>query len=226
MPVIGRLVARGLDDELKGSAYVVIDGVAGRAHHIRLPHPKARRDGRLPWIRRIVSVVHLLSDTRCDERIFGRNFWRRHFERRTPVQSEEYRRRVVAEANEPEASVAGVARRHGLNANLLFKWIRRPRDGWVDGRRTRGAHSAPESGESLTFVPITVVESRALQLKAPSSAPTLKAVAARSRPGETQTPEPPRRHQYSFAGRRADQRRRRSRRGGVAHRSSAMKDRR
>jgi type IV secretory pathway VirD2 relaxase len=36
-PVIGRLVARGLDDELKGSAYVVIDGVDGRAHHVRLP---------------------------------------------------------------------------------------------------------------------------------------------------------------------------------------------
>jgi type IV secretory pathway VirD2 relaxase len=37
-PVIGRLVARGLDDELSGSAYVVIDGVDGRAHHIPLPH--------------------------------------------------------------------------------------------------------------------------------------------------------------------------------------------
>jgi Protein of unknown function (DUF3363) len=37
-PVIGRLVTRGLDDELKGSAYAVIDGVDGRAHHIRLPH--------------------------------------------------------------------------------------------------------------------------------------------------------------------------------------------
>ena len=37
-PVIGLLVARGLDDELTGSAYVVIDGVDGRAHHIRLPY--------------------------------------------------------------------------------------------------------------------------------------------------------------------------------------------
>jgi len=43
-PVIGRLVARGLDDELKGSAYVVIDGVDGRAHHIRLPHLDAAGD--------------------------------------------------------------------------------------------------------------------------------------------------------------------------------------
>ncbi len=35
-PVIGRLVARGLDDELKGTAYAVIDGLDGRAHHVRL----------------------------------------------------------------------------------------------------------------------------------------------------------------------------------------------
>jgi type IV secretory pathway VirD2 relaxase len=43
-PVIGRLVDRGLDDELNGSAYVVIDGVDGRAHHIRLPHLDAAGD--------------------------------------------------------------------------------------------------------------------------------------------------------------------------------------
>jgi Protein of unknown function (DUF3363) len=43
-PVIGRLVARGLDDELKRSAYVVIDGVNGRAHHIKLPHLHATAD--------------------------------------------------------------------------------------------------------------------------------------------------------------------------------------
>ena len=35
-PIIGRLVTRGLDDELKGTAYAVVDGVDGRTHHIRL----------------------------------------------------------------------------------------------------------------------------------------------------------------------------------------------
>nr|ART39226.1 H299 [uncultured bacterium] len=35
-PVVGRLVTRGLDDELKGTAYAVVDGIDGRAHHIRL----------------------------------------------------------------------------------------------------------------------------------------------------------------------------------------------
>ena len=44
-PVLGRLAARGLDDELKGSAYVVIDGVDGRAHHVRLASLEAAGDG-------------------------------------------------------------------------------------------------------------------------------------------------------------------------------------
>jgi type IV secretory pathway VirD2 relaxase len=43
-PVIGRLVARGLDDELMGTAYAVIDGTDGRAHYIRLPDLDAAGD--------------------------------------------------------------------------------------------------------------------------------------------------------------------------------------
>jgi type IV secretory pathway VirD2 relaxase len=35
-PVLGRLVGRGLHDELKGTAYAVIDGVDGRTHHFVL----------------------------------------------------------------------------------------------------------------------------------------------------------------------------------------------
>lgn len=44
VPVIGRLVDRGLDDELKGTAYAVIDGVDGRTHHVRLPDLDASGD--------------------------------------------------------------------------------------------------------------------------------------------------------------------------------------
>lgn len=33
--VLGRLVQRGLDDELKGTAYAIIAGVDGRTHHLR-----------------------------------------------------------------------------------------------------------------------------------------------------------------------------------------------
>jgi type IV secretory pathway VirD2 relaxase len=34
-PIIGRLVDKGLHDELTGEAYAVIDGADGRAHHVR-----------------------------------------------------------------------------------------------------------------------------------------------------------------------------------------------
>jgi type IV secretory pathway VirD2 relaxase len=34
-PVLGRLVTRGLDDDLTGSAYAIVDGVDGRTHHVR-----------------------------------------------------------------------------------------------------------------------------------------------------------------------------------------------
>ena len=84
--------------------------------------------------------------------------------------TEEFRRRVVAEALAPEASVAEVARRNGLNANLVFKWIRRARDGWVDGRRTRGARHAVDDVEPLAFVPVTMVAEAPLQLPPPIAA--------------------------------------------------------
>lgn len=34
-PVVGRLVERGLHDELAGTAYAVVDGMDGRVHHLR-----------------------------------------------------------------------------------------------------------------------------------------------------------------------------------------------
>ncbi|WP_157016619.1 relaxase/mobilization nuclease domain-containing protein [Mesorhizobium xinjiangense] len=43
-PIVGRLVDRGLDDELKGTAYAVVDGVDGRTHHIKLPDLDAAGD--------------------------------------------------------------------------------------------------------------------------------------------------------------------------------------
>lgn len=43
-PIIGRLVDRGLDDELKGTAYAVVDGVDDRTHHIKLPDLDAAGD--------------------------------------------------------------------------------------------------------------------------------------------------------------------------------------
>jgi len=43
-PVIGRLVGRRLDDELKGTAFAVVDGTDGRTHHVHLPSLEATTD--------------------------------------------------------------------------------------------------------------------------------------------------------------------------------------
>ena len=55
-PIIGRLVARGLDDELRGTAYAVIDGIDGRAHHVRLADLDATERWRSGLHRRAAPV--------------------------------------------------------------------------------------------------------------------------------------------------------------------------
>lgn len=47
---------------------------------------------------------------------------------------EEFKRRIVAEANAADVSVSEIARRHGLNANLVFNW--RKKFGSVDSSIT------------------------------------------------------------------------------------------
>lgn len=47
-PIIGRLVDKGLHDELSGEAYAVIDGTDGHAHHIRLPGIEALQNAPPP----------------------------------------------------------------------------------------------------------------------------------------------------------------------------------
>lgn len=64
-PIIGRLVARGLDDELKGSAYAVIDGVDGRAHHVRL----ADLDGTSDAVPRGIVELRRFKDVAGRERV-------------------------------------------------------------------------------------------------------------------------------------------------------------
>src|SRR5258708_14802672 len=66
---------------------------------------------------------------------------------RRRTRSLDERKRIVVEALAPGASVAAVARRHGLNANLVFKWIRRSREGWRDRRRE------PANGKPVVAVP-------------------------------------------------------------------------
>src|ERR1700730_2169859 len=91
------------------------------------------------------------------------------------------RKRIVVEALAPGVSVAAVARRHGLNANLVFKWIRRSREGWRDRRREPAKEqpvvaAPPERGGSA-FVPVKLLE-----LDAASAPPHSDVAAKRARP--------------------------------------------
>ncbi len=45
-PVIGRLIDRGLHDELTGTAYAIVDGIDGRAHHLTFADIEATGDGK------------------------------------------------------------------------------------------------------------------------------------------------------------------------------------
>jgi hypothetical protein len=45
-PVLGRLVQRGLEDELKGSAYVIVEGIDGRTHRLRFSELELTGDAR------------------------------------------------------------------------------------------------------------------------------------------------------------------------------------
>ena len=65
-------------------------------------------------------------------------------ERRRRTWSPDQKQRIIAESLEPGASVAEVARRYGLNANMLFTWRRRE-------RRAAGG------GEQVNIVPVRVV---------------------------------------------------------------------
>jgi transposase len=81
---------------------------------------------------------------------------------RRRTRSLDERKRIVQEALAPGVSVASVARRHGLNANLIFKWIRRSREEWRDRRREPAKEKTvvaapPERGGSV-FVPVKLLE--------------------------------------------------------------------
>jgi transposase len=80
-------------------------------------------------------------------------------ERRRRTWSADQKQRIIAESFAPGASAAEVARRYGLNANMLFTWRRQERRA-VDG----GA------GEPVNIVPVKVVEATPIAIAAaPSS---------------------------------------------------------
>lgn len=77
----------------------------------------------------------------------------------------EKKRRIVEETHEPGASVAVVARRHGVNANQVFGWRQLYRRGLLE---VTSAHSAP------SMLPVKVTTPTLLPTKqsAPRVVPT------------------------------------------------------
>lgn len=63
---------------------------------------------------------------------------------------------IVAEAEASEETVAAVARGHGMNANHLFNWMQRARDGTLDRRRLGAA-----SDGAMTFIDLGVTDRNA-----------------------------------------------------------------
>jgi transposase len=66
-------------------------------------------------------------------------------ERRRRTWSADQKQRIIAESFAPGASVAEVARRYGLNSNMLFTWRRRER-------------AVNDVGKTVNIVPVRVVE--------------------------------------------------------------------
>ena len=65
------------------------------------------------------------------------------------LRSEDGKRSICLQTTPPDVSVAQVARRYALNANLIFKWLRDPR-------------YAPGAGQSAAqspcFLPVEIVD--------------------------------------------------------------------
>jgi transposase len=62
--------------------------------------------------------------------------------------TEEFRRRVVAETERPDASIAGIALGHGINANVVHKWRQ---------RLLGPSRPAPKKPTREALIPIAVV---------------------------------------------------------------------
>jgi transposase len=67
------------------------------------------------------------------------------------IRTLEEKLRIIAEASRPGASVAAVARKHDMNANLLFAWRRMQRRGLLEGQR----HAPPLLPVKITSPTVT-----------------------------------------------------------------------
>ena len=76
------------------------------------------------------------------------------------------KRRIVEESLEEGASIAEVARRHELNANLLFTW-----------RRKMGVEPS-EQNDPMPILPVTIAPETAAEERCPDAAGQMEIVLA------------------------------------------------
>jgi type IV secretory pathway VirD2 relaxase len=173
-PIIGRLMARGLDDELRGTAFAVVDGIDGRVHHLKLPDIDMAGDGPIGGIvelrrfedargrHRIALAVR--SDLNLDQQVAaqGATWLDRRLVAREPadLSSGGFGAEVRAALDRRIDALAeqGLARRDGdkvtLDRNLISTLRNRELD--IVGRRlaseTGLANLTVEAGESISGV--------------------------------------------------------------------------
>lgn len=79
---------------------------------------------------------------------------------------------ILKEAGEPGASIAAVARKHGMNANLLFGWRRMQRRGLLEGQRHAPAVPLlPVKITTPTLTPSDPASGRVLRSRGSRTAP-------------------------------------------------------
>ena len=143
-PIIGRLIDRDLDDELKGTAYAVVDGTDGRTHHIKLNDLDAAGDGPLGSIvelrqfgdaqgrERVALAVRSDLDLDAQVKAAGATWIDRHFVTREPAPLADggfgAEVRAAMESRTQHLIAQGLARRQGqqvIYARNLLETLRR-----------------------------------------------------------------------------------------------------
>ena len=71
---------------------------------------------------------------------------------KTMLLRQDFKAQLLQESAQPDASIAGVAHRHGINANLLQKWIRLQRvKTWPLRRKRPGIPSCAAKPVAIDF---------------------------------------------------------------------------
>jgi transposase len=106
------------------------------------------------------------------------------------VHGAEFKAQVLAECQQPGASVAAIALAHGLNVNLLRKWLvgRGIKRTGLAAPRTvmrKPAGAADRSAASLQFMPVEIAPASVVSSAAEAESPTSEEILVQLTRGAT-----------------------------------------